>query len=273
MKAGIISCSDGLKNNEKYLEKYKKLILFLENEGVELKIATTIFQKGSHIYSGKPKERAEWLNRLFADEELDYIFDISGGDSANEILEYLDYEIIKKSKVIYCAYSDLSTIINAIYTKSGKKSFYYNIWNVLSEKTWEIQQKNFREIFINNNFDINNLKIEFGNIEKAIILGGNLRCFAKLCGTEYLPDFTDKNILIEAWSGDEARFRTYLYQMKQNGIFNKVKGIILGTFTEFEKQKSSEYIFEMTKEITEVKNVCKISNIGHNSDSYTIIIG
>ena len=92
------------------------------------------------------------------------------------------YEIIKKSKVIYCAYSDLSTIINAIYTKSGEKSFYYNIWNVLSEKTWEIQQKNFREIFINNNFDINNLKIEFGNIEKAIILGGNLRCFAKLSG-------------------------------------------------------------------------------------------
>ena len=88
-----------------------------------------------------------------------------------------------------------------------------------------------------------------------------------------MPDFTGKNILIEAWSGDEARFRTYLYQMKQAGIFKKVKGVILVTFTELEKEKSCEYIYNMAKEITEVENIVKLSNLGHNSDSYTILMG
>ena len=123
------------------------------------------------------------------------------------------------------------------------------------------------------NYKRENLKTEYGNWIEGVVLGGNLRCFSKVIGTEYMPEFANKNILIEAWSGDEARFRTYLYQMKQAGIFKKVKGVILGTFTELEKEKSSEYIYNMAKEITEVENIVKLSNLGHNSDSYTILMG
>ena len=273
MKIGIISCSDGLKNTEKQTGKYRELISFLEGLDIEIEKAATIFRKENHIYSGKPEERAGWLNRLFADKEISYIFDLSGGDSGNEILEYLDYDMIKNSKAVYCGYSDLSTVINAIYTKSGKKSYYYNIWNLLSEKNGEEQKKWFKEIFIQGKYSIENLKKEYGEWIDGEVLGGNLRCFSKVIGTEYMPDFTGKNILIEAWSGDEARFRTYLYQMKQAGIFKKVKGVILGTFTELEKEKSSEYIYNMAKEITEVENIVKLSNLGHNSDSYTILMG
>jgi muramoyltetrapeptide carboxypeptidase len=273
MKIGIISCSDGIKNTEKQTGKYRELISFLEGLDIEIERAATIFRKENHIYSGKPKERAVWLNRLFADSEISYIFDLSGGDSGNEILEYLDYDIIKNSKAIYCGYSDLSTVINAIYTKSEKKSYYYNIWNLLSDKNGKEQKKWFKEVFIEGKYSKEKLKIEYGDWIDGEILGGNLRCFSKVIGTEYMPDFTGKNILIEAWSGDEARFRTYLYQMKHAGIFKKVKGVILGTFTELEKEKSCEYIYNMAKDITEVENIVKLSNIGHNSDSYTILIG
>ena len=99
MKIGIISCSDGIKNSEKQTGKYREIISFLEGLDIEIERAATIFRKENHIYSGKPKERAVWLNRLFADNEISYIFDLSGGDSANEILEYLDYDIIKQWKL------------------------------------------------------------------------------------------------------------------------------------------------------------------------------
>lgn len=273
MKIGIISCSDGIKNTEKQTGKYREIISFLEGLDIEIERAATIFRKENHIYSGKPKERAVWLNRLFADNEISYIFDLSGGDSANEILEYLDYDIIRNSKSVYCGYSDLSTVINAIYAKSGKKSYYYNIWNLLSDKNGKEQKKWFKDIFIEGKYSKENLKIEYGDWIDGEILGGNLRCFSKVIGTEYMPDFTGKNILIEAWSGDEARFRTYLYQMKHAGIFKKVNGVILGTFTELEKEKSCEYIYNMAKEITEVENIVKLSNVGHNTDSYTILMG
>ena len=273
MKIALIACSDGLKDSEKQREKCNQLIMFLKKCNLEVVEADTIFREDGHIYSGKPEERAKWLNKFFSDKTIKYIFDVSGGDSGNEILEYIDYNIAAESKAVYCGYSDLSTVINAIYTKAGKSSYYYNIWNIVSEKDGEKQQKWFKEIFIDGQCNRENLIVEFGNLMEGEVLGGNLRCFSKVIGSEYMPDFQGKNILIEAWSGDEARFRTYLYQMKHAGIFKKVRGVILGTFTELEKEKSSSYIYEMAKEITEVKNIVKLSNLGHNSDSYTIKIG
>ena len=76
MKIGIIACSDGLKNSETQTGKYRELISFLESCNLEIERAATIFRKENHIYSGKPQERAGWLNRLFADEEISYIFDL-----------------------------------------------------------------------------------------------------------------------------------------------------------------------------------------------------
>ena len=52
--------------------------------------------------------------------EITDIYDISGGDIANEILPYLDFEVIKNSGKRFWGYSDLTTVINAIYEKTGK---------------------------------------------------------------------------------------------------------------------------------------------------------
>ena len=39
---------------------------------------------------------------------------------ANEVLTDLDFEMISASDKIFFGYSDLTTVINAIYTKTGK---------------------------------------------------------------------------------------------------------------------------------------------------------
>jgi ABC-type antimicrobial peptide transport system permease subunit len=72
-----------------------------------------IYVKDS-IYSGTAAERAEALMNFYKDEEIRAIFDISGGDIANEILPYLDFEVIGKMQKQFWGYSDLTTIINAI---------------------------------------------------------------------------------------------------------------------------------------------------------------
>lgn len=57
-------------------------------------VANTLFRKEGY-FSGNPQERAAELNQLFKNTEISAIFDISGGDSANQILEYIDYESIR----------------------------------------------------------------------------------------------------------------------------------------------------------------------------------
>ena len=267
MKIGLIACSNGIKDRE----KYEEIKMIIEKMDVKIVEADTIFRVEGHIYSGSPQKRATELNRLFS-MELDYIIDVSGGDSGNEILDYLDYEKISKSKAVYAGYSDLSTVINALLCKSKKWSYYYNIWNIVGDDR-ENQIKYFKEIFINDNFDQSKLEIEIGEWIGGEIFGGNLRCFSKLIGTDYLPDGKDKLFLIEAWSGNEARLRTYLYQMKQGGVFKDIKGIILGNFTDLEKEKNSSEILKIVEDISEIKDIVKLSNLGHNSNSYTIKIG
>lgn len=51
---------------------------------------------------------------LYTDNRIKAIFDISGGDMCNELLDKLDYNIIKENNKPFFGYSDLTAIINAI---------------------------------------------------------------------------------------------------------------------------------------------------------------
>ena len=66
------------------------------------------------------KQRADALTELFQNPEIREIYDISGGDMANEILDFLDYEKIAASQAELWGYSDLTTVLNAIYVKNRK---------------------------------------------------------------------------------------------------------------------------------------------------------
>ena len=68
------------------------------------------------------------------------IFDVSGGDVANGILPYLDFSVIEKSRAVFWGYSDLTTIINGIYRKTGRSSVLYLVRNLLAEDgDWQRQ--------------------------------------------------------------------------------------------------------------------------------------
>ena len=107
-----------------------------------------IYEK-EDIFSGTAKERAQALMKFYKDDEIKGIFDISGGDVANAILPYLDYDIIANHSKMFWGYSDLTTIINAIYTKTGKASVLYQIRNLIYEHK-EQQRADFRNTILEN---------------------------------------------------------------------------------------------------------------------------
>jgi len=42
-----------------------------------------------------------------------------GGFNVNQILKYLDYDLIKTQPKILCGYSDITALLHAIYAKTG----------------------------------------------------------------------------------------------------------------------------------------------------------
>lgn len=270
---GIVACSNGL--NEKMKENITELIHTLSEIGINTYISENIYSRYS-VFNGTGKERADALMKFYRDNNIKAIFDVSGGDLANEILEYLDFDQIKKSNKPYFGYSDLTVVINSLYSKINEKSYLYQIRNLVDSYS-STQIKKFKDTFIDGNDSLLKFNHQWiqGSYMEGVVVGGNIRCLLKLAGTEYMPDFQDKILFLESFSGDVPKMVTYLTQYKQLGVFKKIKGIILGSYTEMEGKGISPTITELVKSIVDDSQmpIVKTEEIGHGKDSKCIIIG
>ena len=268
----IVCCSNGMKLSEQ--EKIIKLKKRLEDMFGRVITDNYIYSRENTVSSASAEVRAARLTYLF-DSGVAYIFDISGGDISNEILPFLDYDTIKNSESVFCGYSDLTTVINAIYSKTGRASILFQARNIAGS-CGDIQQKRLFDYVHRKNNELFDIKYQMlnGDGMSGIVVGGNIRCFLKLAGTEYFPNLCGKILLLEAFGGDEAKIRTYLAQLKQLGAFEKINGIILGTFTSMEKASAIPAVEELVLETAQNRlPVAKTYEIGHGSDSKAIFIG
>lgn len=234
-KIGVISCSNGLSiKNKNIIEELKLNLKSLDIDMVE---GDTLYAKEYNLFSGTGEEKARALEKLFLDKDIKMIFDISGGDLANEALDFLDFNLIKENPKPFFGYSDLTVLLNAIYSQCHIATYNYQLRNLIG-KFKEEQMQNFKASFIEGKEDIFNLDYKWinGSHLEGRVVGGNIRCLLKLAGTKYMPDFKDKILFLESFSGNSAKMVTYITQYKNLGVFNEVKGIILGEFTEMERE-------------------------------------
>lgn len=265
-KIGIVACSNGLKESSR--PEMEQLKITLENLGLTPVFSEYLYAKNG-AESGTRQQRAEALMKFYRDEEIKGIFDVSGGDLANGVLPWLDYEVIAKSGKAFWGYSDLTTVVNAITAKTGKPSVFYQIRNLIYQNGEE-QRRRFRDntLFY---FPYNFLQ---GTHMSGPLIGGNIRCFLKLAGTEYFPSLTGKLLLLEAYGGGEAQLLTYFSQLEQLGAFRNVSGILLGTFTKLDQEKGPERVWELVQSFVPAElPVAKTAFIGHGMDSRAAVIG
>lgn len=270
---GLISCSNGLSIDSS--AKLQYLVEVLNSININVLLSKTIYRRNS-ISSGTGFERAQELMKLFVNPDVKAIFDISGGDLANEVLDYLDFDIIRSNPKPFFGYSDLSVLLNSIYAKTGACTYNYQLRNLIGSNS-ETQLNNFTKTLIENEKDLYDLNYDWiqGNSMEGVVIGGNIRCFLKLAGTEYMADFEDKILFLESLGGDVAKMTTYLTQFKHLGAFKKVKGIVLGTFTEMERENYSPNIIEIITSIVDNEKlpIAQTNDIGHGEDSKCIAIG
>ena len=272
-KVGIVCCSNAQQSS--YKIKIDALLYTLKIVGLQPICSEFIYEK-CPPFSGTGKERATALMNFYTDKTIKAIFDISGGDLANELLPLLEYEIIRNNSKPFFGYSDLTTIINAIYAKTGNISYLYQIKNLIYDCK-ERQIAYFQDSLINVKEDLFKFNYKFlqGNKMKGVVIGGNIRCFLKLAGTQYMPSFDNKILFLESYGGEVSLMVTYLNQFKQMNAFDKVAGVLLGTYTAMEANKCVPTIEELVLNVVENKKlpIAKTYDVGHGNDSKCIIIG
>lgn len=272
-KIGLICLSNGLSIQME--DDINKLCMALERMGLQPICSPYLYRKES-VFSAEAKQRASVLMDFYEADDVRAIFDISGGDIANEVLAYLDYEVIKEKNKPFFGYSDLTTVVNALYTRTNRESYLYQIRNLVGSYS-DIQEQLVTDSLLKDKQDLFDFSYSFiqGDKLEGIVVGGNIRCFLKLAGTEFMPDFTNKVLFLESRSGGVAQMVTFLNQYKQMGVFDKISGLILGTFTQMEEEELSPTIEELVIRVIGERKVpiVKTSEIGHGQNSKAIIIG
>lgn len=263
-KAGLACCSNGIHPDKaQRIEALQNLLLQI---GIETVRSECMFSDTPWGH-GDGKARADALMQFYNDPSVTEIYDVSGGDLANEILPYLDYPLIATAAKPFWGYSDLTVILNAVYAKTGREGVLYQVRNLLAS---DLAREEFDGECL---FDI---PVSFlrGSAMEGIVLGGNIRCFLKLAGTEYFPDLTGKILLLEANGGEATQMITYLNQLRQLGAFEKVSGILLGTFTKMEMTGARPTMEELVLQMVPGElPVAKTYFVGHGIDSRAVRIG
>ena len=296
-KVGIVCCSNGLRREDS--GKIGRLEEVLRQMGLQPVFSDYIYAV-KDVFSGTARERASALMEFYREDEIEAVFDISGGEIANGILPYLDYDLMAASHKMFWGYSDLTTVLNAVYAKTGKVSVLYQIRNLIGKHgAW--QCKNFGNTVMKDQDDLfcidcrmlplrkkSDLHNGFGDSlcsmgqdaqgsrerMQGIVVGGNIRCFLKLAGTEYMPDLQDKILFLESFHGTAAQIETYLCQLAQIGAFREAAGILLGTFTQMQEEGSEIPVEMLVREAAgEDMPIAVTKQIGHGSDSKGICIG
>ena len=269
-KIALVVCSNGKNIEDK--ERLEKLESILIEMGL-VPVFTKYIYKDKFERGAKAQVRGEELMSFYKNKEIKAIFDISGGDIANEILDYLDYDVIKRNYKPFFGYSDLTTVLNALRSQMNEVNYLYQILNIIESE--EIKTS-FENTFMKNEQTLFDVKWKFlqGSRIEGEVIGGNIRCFLKLVGTRYFPKVKNKVLFIEGLGTSIEGLVTHLAQLKQIGVFDKISGLLIGTFTKIEKEISVEELFELVQEyIPSSLAVAKTQEVGHAKNSKALKIG
>lgn len=206
--------------------------------GLNTIMPKSIVKTASGYKTRSADERVDELHQAFADKSIKGIFSIRGGYGSAELLDKLDYELIKNNPKIICGYSDITALLTGINKKTGLVTFHSPV--MLSEFD-EISYNSFEKILFSS--------IAFGKLKNPIsddirsanptiaindgiargeLVGGNLSLITSLIGTPFQIETDEKILFLEDVGEAPYRLERMLTQMRMAGMLDKLKGVVIG---------------------------------------------
>ena len=272
---GVVAPSNPIiGENIEELEKAKKI---LERDGYKVVFSKNIFSNANE-YSATAKEKADDINEMFADKEVKMIWCAKGGENSNSTFEYIDYEAIKQNPKILCGYSDITSLTNMITEKTGLVTFSGTNFKTIATDETDYSYKEAIKRFVEGSLEIGEPSEKYYTIQEGScigeLIGGNLSLTRGMASGKYSIDFTDKILFLEelGFETGPALASNYLYYMKQNGVFDKIKGLWIGNYEHESGIALEKIIMDVLGDKYKFP-IIKSNNFGHIETKTVIPIG
>ncbi len=253
--------------------------------------------------SSSIESRLADLHEAFADSNVKGIFSAIGGFNSNQLLDYIDWDLIANNPKVFCGFSDITALNNAIFAKTGVVTYsgphYWSFGQKLyfdytlgyfkqaciasevisvsasdkwSDDHWHKNQDN-RELIDNNGiWTINQ------GVAEGTIIGANLCTLNLLQGTKYMPSLNNSILFIEddamATGTDVMEFDRNLQSLINLPDFSGVRGVVIGRFQKAAGM-TNEFLIKIIKSKKELDNLPVIAGVdfGHTDPKITFPVG
>ena len=273
-KVVILSPSGNI--SAEYVHNTKNI---LQEWGLEVSISENALRETGR-FSGFVEQRLHDLQEAMDDPDVKMIFCSRGGYGAVHLLDRLDFSAIKKNPKWLVGYSDITTLHSALQSH-GIMSLHAPMAKHYAQQggadlsvLYTKKAVSGREL----NYSIPTESLYLNRLGRAsgTLFGGNLTVFTSLLGSEYINIPRNGILFIEDIGEKPYKVDRMIHQLKISGIFNKIKGLIIGQFTEYEEDSNMyedlyESIFTVINEFS--FPVCFDFPVGHTKLNFPLIMG
>ncbi len=245
--------------------------------------------------------RVQDLHNAFRDTRVKGIVSVIGGYNSNQLLNYIDWDIIKHNPKIFCGFSDITVLNNAIWAKTGLVTYSGPHYSSLGQKLHlEYTLEYFRKcLFSKDSFTVfpsqfwtddpwylnQDARFQRPNPGMWIlqtgeghgtILGGNLCSLNLLQGTKFFPQANYPTLLFleDTATTTPALFDRDLQSLLQAMSSRHIVGLVIGRFQE-QSGISKEHLTAIIQSKRELagKPIVANADFGHTDPRITFPIG
>jgi muramoyltetrapeptide carboxypeptidase len=257
-------------------EDAKPAIDLLESWGLKVKLGTTIgldnFQLG-----GTDSERAADFQAQLDDENVKAIWCARGGYGTVRIIDSLDFTNFKQHPKWIMGFSDV-TVLHSQLNVERVASFHSIMPFTVPTAPEEVKETLRKALFGETiSYTIPSKNYDVKGTASGELVGGNISILYSLLGSKSAIDTKDKILFIEDLDEYLYHIDRMMYNLKRNGYFEQIKGIIVGSMTDMHDneipfgQNEVQIITEIAKDIS--IPIAFQFPAGHQSDNRTLILG
>ena len=257
-------------------EKVEKCILTLKQWGYNVKVGKTVGNQ-EHYFSGTDELRLSDIQEMIDDERVKAILCARGGYGTGRIIDKINFKKFKKKPKWIIGFSDITILHQHLYAKYKIASMHAPMAGAFNEMNdCDEYIESLKNILLGKKAKYVCGSHLFNKKGKASgrLTGGNLTLLSHLEGTDSIVNTNNKILFIEDVGEYIYNIDRMLYQLKRSGKLEKVRGLIVGGFTEIKDTlvpfgKTAE---EVIKDIVEdyTYPVCYNFPISHAKDNYAL---
>jgi len=260
-------------------------IKYIEGLGYPTILGNNVGKNRGYL-AGTDAERVADIHQMFGDKKVKAIFCLRGGYGAFRLLDKIDYKVIRNNPKIFVGFSEITSLQMAFLQKANLitfagpmvlPNFSKDVSTYTEENFWTMitSTKKLGKVKLP---ELDKLPSLNSGIAAGRLVGGNLAVFVSLLGIKYLPDLNNKILLLEEINEPPYKIDRMFNQLRLNKVFDKVSGIILGSFVdcnEPDKEKKTLTLEEVWSDYLSSIKIPVINSFphGHIKDMVTVPFG